>query len=100
MTSMKQDFEKFKIFFNISVLLVTFSISSHYPKIDSSYWLKETFSGSRISFSEKTLGFQMASTFSSRTSLVNFRFLPDFVVVFIVIRLVVMNILILPLKHI
>ena len=33
----------------------------------------------------------MASTFSSRTSLLNFWFLPDFVVVFIVIRLVVIS---------
>ena len=33
----------------------------------------------------------MAPTFSSRTSLLNFRFLPDFVVVFIVITLVVMS---------
>ena len=39
---MTQDFIKFKkIFLDISVLLVTFEILSHCPKIDSSYWLQE-----------------------------------------------------------
>ena len=42
MTSMTQDFKKFYNFFlDISVLLVTFEILSHYPKIDSSYWLQD-----------------------------------------------------------
>ena len=30
-----------KFFLDICVLLVTFEILSHYPKTDSSYWLKE-----------------------------------------------------------
>ena len=39
MTSMTQDLKKFKEFFlDISGLLITFEILSHYPKIDSSYW--------------------------------------------------------------
>ena len=50
--------------------------------------LIKTSSGSQMKFSEKSLWFQLASTFSSRTFLLIF--LPDFVVVFIVIRLVVM----------
>ena len=42
MTSMTQDFKKFKkIFLDISVLLVTFEILSFYPKINSSYRLQE-----------------------------------------------------------
>ena len=42
MTSMTQDFKKLKKkFLNIFVLLVTFEILSHYPNINSSYWLKE-----------------------------------------------------------
>ena len=52
---------------------------------------KKTFGGSVINFSEKSLWFQMASTFSSRTSLLNFLLLPDFVVVFIVLRLIVIS---------
>ena len=40
MTSMTQDFKQIKkIFLDIFVFLATFEILSHYPKIDSSYWL-------------------------------------------------------------
>ena len=39
MTSMTQDLNFFKIFLDIFVILVTFELISHYPKIDSSYWL-------------------------------------------------------------
>ena len=70
---MTQDFKKFLEFFlGISVLLVTFEILSHYP-IDSSYWLQEDVQWITDKFSD----------FSP-----NFRFLPDFVVVFSVIRII------------
>ena len=42
MTSMTQDFRKFKKKLDIFVLLVTFEILSHYPNIDSSHWHKES----------------------------------------------------------
>ena len=39
---MTQDFKKFlKKFLDIFVLLVTFEILPHYPKIDSSHWLNK-----------------------------------------------------------
>ena len=60
-------------------------------KLTAPIGFKTTFSGSQIIFTEKSLWFQMAPTFSSRTSLLNFRFLTDSIVVFIVIRLVVMT---------
>ena len=75
---------------DISVLLVTFEILSQCLKIDSSYWLQEDVQWITDKFFEKSLWFQMASTFSSGTSLMNFCYSPDFVVAFIVIRLVVM----------
>ena len=58
---MTQDFKIFKKFFGIFVLLVTFEIISHYPNIDISHWLN------------------------------SFWFLPVFVVVLIVIRLIVIS---------
>ena len=69
------------------MLLVTFEILSHYA-IDSSYSLQEDFQWITDKVIAEKLWFQMASTFYSRTSLPNFWFLPDFVVVFIVIRLI------------
>ena len=86
MTSITQDFKKFKIFLDISVLLVTLK-SYHIILLTAPIGFKKTFKGSKINFSEKNLWFQMASTFSFRTSLPNW-FFPDFVVVFIVIRLI------------
>ena len=41
MTSMTQDFKELKKKLDTFVLLATFEILSHYPKIDSSQWLKE-----------------------------------------------------------
>ena len=92
MTSMTEDFEKFKNFFWIFPYHWLLFKSDHIIlKMTAPIGLKRTFSGSQINFSEKSLWCQMASTFSSRTSLVSFWFLPHFVVVFIVIRLVVMS---------
>ena len=43
---MTKDFKKIlKIFLDNSVLLVTYEILSHYPKIDSHYWLQEDVHG-------------------------------------------------------
>ena len=39
MTSMTQDFKKFKKVLDNFVSLVTFEILSHYSKFDSSHWL-------------------------------------------------------------
>ena len=92
MTSMTQDFKKFKklfwIFSYYCLLLKSYHIIL---KLTAPIGFKKTFSGSHINFSEKNLWFQMASTFSSRTSLLNFWFLPDIVAVCIVKRLVVMS---------
>ena len=91
MTSRTQDFKKFSKFFWIIpcywLLLKSFHIIL---KLTAPICLKR-FYGSQIIFSEKCSRFQMASNFSSRTSLLIFWFLLDFVNVFIVIRFVVMS---------
>ena len=91
MTSMTQDFEKLKIFFwtfsYYCLLLKSYHIVL---KLTAPFGITKTLNGSKKNILEKNLWFQLASTFSSRTSLLNFWFLPDFVVVFIVIVLVLM----------
>ena len=89
---MTQGFKNLKTFLDISIyywlLLKSYDINL---KLTAPIGFKKTFSGSQIIVSVKSLWFQMASAFSSRPSLLNFWFLPDFVVVFVVVRLFVMS---------
>ena len=85
-------FQKILSFFlDISVLLITFEILSNYSLIDSSYWLQEYNQWIMNKLFREKLMVSNGFDPSSRTSLLSFWFLPDFVVVFIVIRLVAMS---------
>ena len=89
--SMTQDFKMFLIFFWIFPYYCLLLKSYHIIlKLRAPIGFQKRFTESQINCSEKSLWFEMASTFSSRTSLMKFWFLPDFVVVFIDLRLVVM----------
>ena len=75
----------------IFVLLVTFELISHYPNIDSSHWLRKYVQLITDKFFREMRMIQMALTLSSLTFLLNFWFLPVFVVVFIVVSFIVMS---------
>ena len=80
--------KKFRILF---VILVPFEILSNYLNIDSSHWqIKDVERIIVKGFKEKRL-VEMASTITSRTFLLKFRFLHIFFVVFITIILIVMS---------
>ena len=99
MTSMTQDFNFFKFFFDVFVFLVTFDLLSHYPKIIhiiqilfQSHWLREDVQWIPDKVFRENLMVQLASTLSSRTIFfAEFWFLPVFVIVFTIIRLIVMS---------
>ena len=88
MTSMTEDLKFF--FVVVFVLLVTFELLSHYPNIDSSNLIKQNVQWIPDKIFREKLLVKMASTIS-HIFLLNFWFLPVFVVVFIVIRLIVMS---------
>ena len=67
-----------------------FELISQYANIDSSHWLKKYVQWTNDKVFRQKLMVQMSSTLSSCTSLLNFWFLPGFVVVLIDIRLIVM----------
>ena len=88
MTSMTQKIKR--KFLEIFVLLVIFEILSHYPYIDISHWLKKDVHWiTDKNFMEKFM--VMASTRSSRTFLLNFWFLPIWLFLLKVIRLIVIS---------
>ena len=74
---------------DIFILLVTFELLSHYSMIDSSHWLEKNVQWITDEVFREKLMFKMAPTLSC-IFLLNFGFLPVFVVVFIIIRLTVM----------
>ena len=92
MTSMTQDFKNLKKKnLVIFVLLVNFEILSDYPNIDSCHWLKEDFQWIAYkNFIQRVFGLKGFDTFLSHFS-IRFWFLPVFVVVLIVKRLIVMS---------
>ena len=91
MTSMSRVFIIPKNLGFFFVILVPFELLSHYPNINGSYWLREDFQGIIVKVVRETRVVLMASTFSSRTFLLNFWFLHAFVVVFIIIRLILLS---------
>ena len=98
MTSMTKEFNFFLkswVFSCFWLLLNSYHIiQSLYPLSKYHFnpiGLKKTFSGSQMKVLERSSWFHIASTFSSRTFLMIFWFLPVFVFVIIVIRLVVMS---------
>ena len=85
------DASSFHIFFyylDISISLVPFEFLRHYLNTDSSNLLREAVQWIKEKVFREQLMIYMASIFSSRTFLLNFWFLPLFVVVFIAIRLI------------
>ena len=76
-------------FWDIFVLLVTFELLSRYPKIDSSHWLKKTFSRLQMKFSEKSLCFNWLRHFLLAFSYWVFGFCQFLLLFFVVIRLIV-----------
>ena len=88
---MAQGFKTFlKNFLDILLLLDTFEILSLYPNIYNSLWLKEGVQCITDKIFIEKFMFYMASTRSSRTFLLKFRYLPVFVVL-VAIRLIVMS---------